>query len=174
MEDNGKGLTRIRGTHRDRMKSIEQRIKHWRGADDSCSRQVLFRSNSRLQHQNQCYDQSFIGRRSHHVSNGLSVLLKKEKDIELVGAVETGLLALKTIREEQIDVLIMTEHARYERAGITERNWANHPEIRFLALSMHYDANTGIIELEARGYFRKMPTRKSYCCNSHRCFGDSR
>ena len=95
--------------------------------------------------------------------NGLSVLLKKEKDIELVGAVETGLLALKTIREEPIDVLI-SDLSMPGMSGqeLLKEIGTNHPDICFLALSMHYDGKTisEIIELGARGYLPKDADKK--------------
>ncbi len=95
--------------------------------------------------------------------NGIALLLKKEKDIELVGAVETGQLALKLLGEEKVDVLI-SDLSMPGMSGqeLLKEVKINHPEVRFLALSMHYDGKTisEIIELGARGYLPKDADKK--------------
>ena len=95
--------------------------------------------------------------------NGIALLLKKEKDIELVGAVETGHLALKLLGEEKVDVLI-SDLSMPGMSGqeLLKEVKINHPEVRFLALSMHYDGKTisEVVENGARGYLPKDADKK--------------
>ena len=167
VEDNGKGFdpNTIERTGIG-MKSIEQRIKAIGGQlmiEAAPGKEVLFRSVPNCNIKISAMIRVLLVDDHTMFLNGLSVLLKKEKDIELVGAVETGLLALKTIGEEQIDVLI-SDLSMPGMSGqeLLKEIGTNHPEIRFLALSMHYDGKTisEIIELGARGYLPKDADKK--------------
>lgn len=95
--------------------------------------------------------------------NGLASLLKKEKDIELIGTAETGLLAIQFIKEHNIDVVI-SDLSMPGMSGqeLLQKIQLNYPDVKFIALSMHYDGKTisEIIKIGARGYLPKDADKK--------------
>ena len=95
--------------------------------------------------------------------NGLASLLKKEKDIELIGTAETGLLAIQFIKEHNIDVVI-SDLSMPGMSGqeLLQKIQLNYPDVKFIALSMHYDGKTisEIIKIGARAYLPKDADKK--------------
>ena len=95
--------------------------------------------------------------------NGLASLLKKEKDIELIGTAETGHLAIQFIKEHNIDVVI-SDLSMPGMSGqeLLQKIQLNYPDVKFIALSMHYDGKTisEIIKIGARGYLPKDADKK--------------
>lgn len=95
--------------------------------------------------------------------NGLASLLKKEKDIELIETAETGHLAMQFVQKHEIDVVI-SDLSMPGMSGqeLLKNLQLNHPEIKFIALSMHYDGKTisEIIKIGARGYLPKDADKK--------------
>ena len=92
------------------------------------------------------------------VREGLTALLARETDFELVGQAEDGLTAARRVRELQPDVLI-SDISMPGLNGIeaTRRIRADHPTVKPLCLSMHKDSRMvmGMLDAGAAGYVLK-------------------
>ncbi len=92
------------------------------------------------------------------VRDGLRTLIKKEKDMEVVGEAEDGRAALDLTRKLKPDVVIM-DITMPDMNGITatRKILDDLPEVKVIALSMHSDRRfvAGMIEAGASGYLLK-------------------
>lgn len=92
------------------------------------------------------------------VREGLSALLAREPDFELVGLAEDGHIALKRVRELVPDVLVIDlSMSGLNGIEAIRRLHADHPEVKSLCLSMHKDSRMvmNVIDAGATGYVLK-------------------
>ncbi len=90
--------------------------------------------------------------------DGLKSIFKNEKNIQVVGDVPNGALAIKEVKKTKVDVVLM-DISMPEIDGIdaTERILSKHPNIKIIMLTMHNDVKTirRVIEAGAHGYLLK-------------------
>lgn len=92
------------------------------------------------------------------VREGLSALLARETDFDLVGVAEDGHIALKRVRELMPDVLVIDlSMSGLNGIEAIRRLHADHPEVKSLCLSMHNDRRMvmSVIDAGASGYVLK-------------------
>lgn len=92
------------------------------------------------------------------VRTGISYIIEKEKDIEIVGEAGDGQQGLQLIREVQPDVVLMDVNMpRLGGLEATRRLHASMPEIRVIILTVHSQAPfpTRLLEAGAAGYLTK-------------------
>lgn len=92
------------------------------------------------------------------VREGISSLLKQYPDMEVIGEAADGRSALRLVKELSPDLVIM-DISMPDLNGIdaTRRINAEHPEIKVIALSMHYDKQfvSEMFKAGAEGYLLK-------------------
>lgn len=99
-------------------------------------------------------------------TEGLKELLKKEKEIELVGTAYDGVNAVECAGEMTPDVVLMDmTMPRLNGIQATKKILKTLPETKILVLSMHNDKNLIIESLKAgaRGYVLKECSSRELC-----------
>lgn len=90
--------------------------------------------------------------------DGICSLLKENPDMEIIGEAADGRTALGLVRELSPDLVIM-DISMPDMNGIdaTRRIHADHPQVKVMALSMHYDKHfvSEIFKAGASGYLLK-------------------
>ena len=90
--------------------------------------------------------------------DGISSLLKQYPDMEVIGEAADGRSALRLVKELSPDLVIM-DISMPDLNGIdaTRRINAEHPEVKVIALSMHYDKQfvSEMFKAGAAGYLLK-------------------
>lgn len=93
------------------------------------------------------------------VSQGLEVMLDKAEDLELVGVVDSGELAVERAQTEDVDVILMDINLGAGISGIeaTRQVKEKSPDIKILVLTMYTDPATvaEAIKAGADGYVSK-------------------
>lgn len=108
--------------------------------------------------------------------DGLKALLKREKNIQVIGEVSNGDEALEFIRKQQPDLLI-TDISMPGMSGVelTRKVKQNYPDIKVLVLSMYNDREivSEILMSEAEGYILKNTGRQELMNAIHRITDNS-
>ncbi|PKP02283.1 MAG: DNA-binding response regulator [Bacteroidetes bacterium HGW-Bacteroidetes-9] len=108
--------------------------------------------------------------------DGLKALLKREKNIQVIGEVSNGDEALEFIRKQQPDLLI-TDISMPGMSGVelTRKVKQNYPDIKVLVLSMYNDREivSEILMSEAEGYILKNTGRQELMNAIHRIADNS-
>ena len=90
--------------------------------------------------------------------DGLKALLKREKNLQIIGEVSSGGQAIEFIGKNQPDLLI-TDISMPGMSGVELTRWVkqNYPEIKVLVLTMYNDREivNEILMSEAEGYILK-------------------
>lgn len=90
--------------------------------------------------------------------DGIKSLLRKEKDISIVGEALSGRQALAFLSQHPVDLMV-TDISMEEMDGVelTKRVKQEHPEVKVLVLSMYNDRQIidQIVNAEAEGYVLK-------------------
>ncbi|MBR9919783.1 MAG: response regulator transcription factor [Bacteroidetes bacterium] len=97
------------------------------------------------------------------VLDGLTMLLQKEDDLNIVGRAQNGSELIDMLRTKDVD-LVITDINMPEMDGISSTTSIrkNYPDLRILVLSMHDDSNyiTAVLKAGANGYLVKNAGRK--------------
>jgi len=90
--------------------------------------------------------------------DGLRIILENEKDVEIIGEADNGRDAVKLISQKNPDIAIM-DIGMPEMNGIeaTRQIFKESPDVKVIALSMHYDIQfvSGMLKAGAKGYLLK-------------------
>ncbi|MBK8498517.1 MAG: response regulator transcription factor [Flavobacteriales bacterium] len=100
------------------------------------------------------------------ILDGLTALLKEEKDLKVVGMAHNGAEAISEVARLQPDVVVMDISMPPGMDGIeaTKRIRDRWPDVRVLVLSMYHqkDMVTEVIDAGASGYVLKNTDRKQF------------
>lgn len=108
--------------------------------------------------------------------DGLKALLRREKNIQIMGEVSNGLDALEFIKKQQPDLLI-TDISMPGMSGVelTRQVKLHYPDVKVLVLSMYNDREivSEILMSEAEGYILKNTGRQELMNAIHRIVDNS-
>ena len=108
--------------------------------------------------------------------DGLKALLRREKNIQIIGEVSNGIQALEFIRKNQPDLLI-TDISMPGMSGVelTREVKLHFPEIKILVLTIYNDREIvgEILMSEAEGYILKNTGRQELSNAINRIIGNS-